>query len=1228
MNIDIHTLVIIIGLTHLMQVLVFFHQYKVNKSFNGPGWWLLWSAAEVFGFGAMLLRNIPSLLPMIIIIQNSMIVAGTVFLYVGVRRFLNKPVNLKLILPAVSVFLAGLLWFLFIDNEIQIRSAIISATLAVISFFTAQSLLADKTRSIKASARFNAVIFLIHSGIFVYYSLMVLTNRPIENVFPPTYFNIIPYFDALIVSLLWTFGLIIMLNQRLNAGMSEANEDLQLIFNTSPDAAIITRLEDGRIIDVNEGYISITGYSREEMAGKSSLDINIWKNIADRQEIVGILQEKGFCNNFETRFRKKDGTEIIGLMSAKIISLQDVSHIISITRDISGRIQIEEALRSSEEKYRLISDNTDDWIYWIAPDGNLVYISPSCEKVTGYSPEEFINQPELLEEIYFQEDRELFGSHTGKVHEKKHSDFLDIRIHAKSGELRWISHSCGPVFNAKGEYAGSRVTNRDITDRKMAELLFKKEKDWTEMIIQSAPNLIVGLGENSKIILFNKFAEELTGYQANEVLAKDWIQVFIPQEEREQLYGMWHEIRNNNLFARQHENEIVLKSGEKRTIRWNNSVLTENGKFRMVLSIGEDITERKKAEEELILHHTLLKSLINSVQDTIIFSLDKNYCYTAFNEAHHQEMKKIWNADIVIGTSLLECMQIQALRELAKQSIDRSLNGEAFSEIQYQPEQDIYYEFSWNPIRNASEIIGITVLIRDITNNKKAEKERQLFSNVLEQSLDEIYIFEVLSLRFVTVNKGAIINIGYSIEELRSMTPLDLKPDFTEVQFKELIRPLVEGEQQAVQFSTFQRRKDGSTYPVDVHLSINQQEKLFVAIILDVTTTKQKEEELRLSAEKFKNVFEHAAVGKSLTSLDGVVQVNNAFCSMIGYSIEELSAIKWQELTHPDDVGRDTEIIDSLLRGENEQARWVKRYLHKDGSIVWVDISSMLQRDIQGHPLYFITTLSDITSQIHTQEKLRETNDEIKHLNETLEQRVVQRTAQLEASNQELEAFTYSVSHDLRAPLRHISGYVDLLAQRCQSSLTEQGIHYLDTIAGSVNQMGTLIDDLLQFSRTGRQEMRETAVDMNNLLQEVMEMMKDEYSGRSIEWVVARLPGVVADHALLRLVWVNLLSNAIKFTRPKKSARIEIGFHRDKKEFVFFVRDNGAGFDMQYAHKLFGVFQRLHSAKEFEGTGIGLANVRRIILRHGGRTWAEARPDKGATFFFTLPEVEEAETKK
>jgi len=239
------------------------------------------------------------------------------------------------------------------------------------------------------------------------------------------------------------------------------------------------------------------------------------------------------------------------------------------------------------------------------------------------------------------------------------------------------------------------------------------------------------------------------------------------------------------------------------------------------------------------------------------------------------------------------------------------------------------------------------------------------------------------------------------------------------------------------------------------------------------------------------------------------------------------------------------------------------------------------------------------------------------------EEALQQRTFQLEASNKELDAFSYSVSHDLRAPLRHISGYVDLLTRRFPDALPEKGKHYLNTIADSVHQMGLLIDDLLQFSRTGRQEMRLINLDMNTLLQEVLETIKSDLLGRNIEWILATLPGVFGDPALLKLVWFNLMSNAVKFTRKKENTCIEIGFREEDTEYVFFVRDNGAGFDMQYAHKLFGVFQRLHSIAEYEGTGIGLANVRRIIFNHGGRTWAEAEPDKGATFYFTLPKQKE-----
>jgi len=238
---------------------------------------------------------------------------------------------------------------------------------------------------------------------------------------------------------------------------------------------------------------------------------------------------------------------------------------------------------------------------------------------------------------------------------------------------------------------------------------------------------------------------------------------------------------------------------------------------------------------------------------------------------------------------------------------------------------------------------------------------------------------------------------------------------------------------------------------------------------------------------------------------------------------------------------------------------------------------------------------------------------------EDMEKMVAKRTSQLTAANKELESFSYSVSHDLRAPLRHISGYVNILTKHLQGTLPEKEKHYLDTIADSTHQMGLLIDDLLHFSRTGRQEMLLKNLDMNIVLRDALQLVKHESLGRDIRWLIADLPEVLGDYSLLRMVWLNLLSNAVKFTGTNAITQIEVGFTDDIHEVIFYVRDNGVGFDMQYAHKLFGVFERLHSAQEFEGTGIGLANVRRIILRHGGRTWAEAEVNKGATFYFSLP---------
>lgn len=225
----------------------------------------------------------------------------------------------------------------------------------------------------------------------------------------------------------------------------------------------------------------------------------------------------------------------------------------------------------------------------------------------------------------------------------------------------------------------------------------------------------------------------------------------------------------------------------------------------------------------------------------------------------------------------------------------------------------------------------------------------------------------------------------------------------------------------------------------------------------------------------------------------------------------------------------------------------------------------------------------------------------------------------LEAANKELEAFSYSISHDLRAPLRHIDGYAGLLRKSAEHSLNHKAARYLQTISDSAKQMGQLIDDLLVFSRMGRQEMLRTDVNLDQVIKNILSDLRLDLQGREISWTIAALPVVQGDPAMLRQVFMNLIANAVKFTSTRPIATIEIGVeHPSSTEIVLFVRDNGVGFDMQYTPKLFGVFQRLHGADEFEGTGIGLANVRRIIHRHGGRTWAEGVPDKGATFYVLL----------
>ena len=298
------------------------------------------------------------------------------------------------------------------------------------------------------------------------------------------------------------------------------------------------------------------------------------------------------------------------------------------------------------------------------------------------------------------------------------------------------------------------------------------------------------------------------------------------------------------------------------------------------------------------------------------------------------------------------------------------------------------------------------------------------------------------------------------------------------------------------------------------------------------------------------------------------------------------------------------------LRGEASRAQMFLRRPELDRG-VWIEASANPLHDAEGKVTGGVIAFRDIS-------ETKAAEREILALNRELERRVVERTSQLQAAKNELDAFTYSVSHDLRAPLRHIAGFCGVLMEDCAPQLDADARHHLGRIQEGTRRMGTLLDGLMALAQVGRQALALQPVGLNTLVEDVITILKPEINGRQIEWKIADLPQIDCDPTLVRQVFQNLISNALKYSRTRTPAVLEVGHREENRQLTIFVRDNGVGFNMKYADKLFGVFQRLHRGEDFEGTGVGLATVQRIVQKHGGRAWAEAELDKGATFYFTL----------
>jgi PAS domain S-box-containing protein len=1008
--------------------------------------------------------------------------------------------------------------------------------------------------------------------------------------------------------------------ERKRAEEKLANEAIsrRILVEQSIDGIVILNQEGG-VYEANLRFAEMLGYTMEE-----TLQLHMWdwdtqwtkEQLLEKVKDVGVEGE-----HFETYWQRKDGTNFDVEISTNGAIFAGQKLVFCVCRDITGRKRAEEKIRQSEKRYRLLAENQTDVIWTVEANNpsNIIYISPSVTYLLGFSTEEFTERE--IGQLFTPSSVETITKTIAKnmnIEESVRGDALrtetiQLEMYRKDGSTVPVEIKSSFIYGTEGHPNEVLVVARDVTERVKAEKALRESEEKFSKAFHASPQQIIltrlsdniTIDANDSYINASGFSrEELIGHTATE------LGVWMTPDDESRIHQQLKE--QGRLYNE--EFQFRKKSGEIQTKLLSVEPI-EIGGEECIISILTDITERKRMEDELRSNEERFRLIADNSADLISRISATPEIHTDYVSPSCLRItgytQDEFYADRNLGLNMIHPEDRETFLSIAEQD-NKNLDKAITIRLVRKDGEIVWVEQTQSMITDEDgEVQAIHLIAHDITERVESEQalreSEEKFSKAFRSSPQHIIISKLEDGKAIEVNDSFVRDTGYTYKEIIGRSLIDIglwvHPEDRLKMIKELKQ---KGRVNNEEYEFKMKGGEIRTELFSAELINLGGEECLIAILTDITERKRIEASLRESQEQFSRIF-HTSPGpvficriRDFVFLD----VNQSFMSLTGFQKEGL-------------IGKGADEFDFWISEEQREqlfqtarnkikiSNLETQFYMKPGKIHTMLFSNeFIQFDGEECMLGVAT---DITELKLADDQLKQAMSELKYANE-----------KLSATNKELEAFSYSVSHDLRSPLRSIDGFSQALLEDYTEKLDDTGRDYLQRLRGASQKMGELIDGILRLSRLTRGEMHEEEVDLSQIAKDITARFKQTFPKRKADFIIDEGLTVKGDRQLLNALMENLLSNAWKFTSKVPRAKIEFGSVQNGDVRSYYVRDNGAGFDMNYADKLFGVFQRLHDNTEFPGTGIGLATVQRIINRHGGSITAEGKLGEGATFSFTL----------